>query len=94
MKIYQVCHQDCDYGHIVEWYSSKANAQKACARIRKEYKAKAKEDYEKAMEKYGECIPWQKLYADPDPMIFDFDVTPTKAGFLKFLNVHFTTNNG
>jgi len=94
MKIYLVSYQDPDFGHLLEWHRSKVEAQKACARLRREYRAKAKKDYKEAIEKYGDCTPWQNLYCDPDPSIFDYDITPTKTGILEFLNMHFTTDNG
>jgi len=94
MKIYQVSYQDLDIGHIVEWHSSRTKAKKACARIRREYREKAKKLYDYAIKNYEECVDLKQLYSDPLTDIYEMKISPTKKGIIDFLNLYFTTDNG
>ena len=96
MKIYRIEYSD-EFGNLVEWRGSIAEAKKRCAAIRRMYKEDAQEKAAEAAIDYNdENTPdyWRRFYHDPEPTFELVNFPTTKKAVIHWLNLWLDTNNG
>lgn len=83
MKIWRLSYNDSAMGRLVSWHPSKAEAARALARDRRDYRQAAKESPDNP-----------NVAAMDGEEIQQWDVPTDKAGLIKWLNSWVNTDNG